>query len=221
MQVRALMNYAYILKSEKKAASTRATYDEALALARAQVRGQAQQRWGQAQQAAACLRLGCIGACVHGEGHGMLARGALVGGEACRRSGVATCMGGSPAPHATQPQPLPTEAFSAALPPLQHGATHGMVEKIKYELTAFLGTTGREVRAAAWFWGRPGAMMPCLSCALGCRRSACCAGWPLAHSRHATCPHLSAHPPAAVLPLPPCCPLLSPRPRRRPRPLTC
>ncbi len=37
MQVRALMNYAYILKSERKAASTRATYDEALTLARTQV----------------------------------------------------------------------------------------------------------------------------------------------------------------------------------------
>ncbi|KAI7836105.1 hypothetical protein COHA_010007 [Chlorella ohadii] len=64
-QVRALMNYAYILKSERKAASTRATYDEALTLART-----------------------------------------------------------------------------------QHGATHGMVEKIKYELTAFLGTNGREAEAA-------------------------------------------------------------------------
>lgn len=31
---------------------------------------------------------------------------------------------------------------------MQHGATHGMVEKIKYELTAFLGTNGREVGAA-------------------------------------------------------------------------
>ncbi|KAL4430714.1 hypothetical protein ABPG75_005970 [Micractinium tetrahymenae] len=63
--VRALMNYAYITKSERKVAATEAAYEEALALARA-----------------------------------------------------------------------------------QHGARHGMVEKIKYEMTAFLGSTGREAEAA-------------------------------------------------------------------------
>lgn len=63
--VRALMNYAYIAKSERKAGATEAAYSEALALARA-----------------------------------------------------------------------------------QHGARHGMVEKIKYEMSAFLGSTGREAEAA-------------------------------------------------------------------------
>ncbi|KAL4432400.1 hypothetical protein ABPG77_001699 [Micractinium sp. CCAP 211/92] len=63
--VRALMNYAYITKSERKAGATEAAYREALALARA-----------------------------------------------------------------------------------QHGARHGMVEKIKYEMSAFLGSTGREAEAA-------------------------------------------------------------------------
>ncbi len=32
-----------------------------------------------------------------------------------------------------------------ALARAQHGARHGMVEKIKYEMSAFLGSTGREV----------------------------------------------------------------------------
>lgn len=74
MQVRALMNYAYILKSERKLASTRAAYEEALRLGRQ-----------------------------------------------------------------------------------THGATHGMLEKIKYELSAFLGSTGREVRGRAG--GRAGGCM--------------------------------------------------------------
>lgn len=50
-----------------------------------------------------------------------------------------------------------------ALARQQHGPLHGMVEKVKYELTAFLGGSGREVRrsaaaaaflASSWEFGR-------------------------------------------------------------------
>ena len=78
--------------------------------------------------------------------------------------GEATCSEALGMPRACSPStcppvccaPLPSSLQVAAteatysealeLARAQHGPRHGMVEKVKYEYSAFLGSTGREVR---------------------------------------------------------------------------
>lgn len=198
MQVRALMNYAYILKSERKVASTRATYDEALTLARTQV-GDCVHPWG--------LCGACCVAC-----RPRWRRWRAVQAVQLRRSTQLRCSTASSkwwvgsSPTVVLPTPmfctaLGTAWFSHFAPPapcppaMQHGATHGMVEKIKYELTAFLGTTGREVGPRVSFRaGRSSTGKGCRACLPTRLERGCLAGWLPACV--AACAALRSSPPA-------------------------